>query len=61
MAPSQSRQNSKEVNLRRHQGLDDPLMLPNGAEVWFDKQEGKYYDPKTDIYLSNEELMDMMR
>lgn len=42
-------------------GLIDPVKLPNGTQVFFDKKEQKYYDPKTDIYMSNQEIMDMLR
>lgn len=36
-------------------GLEGPIMTKSGKVVYYDKKEGKYLDPDTDIYLSYEE------
>ncbi len=33
-------------------GLEGPIMTRSGKVVYYDNQEGKYYDPDTDMYLS---------
>ena len=33
-------------------GLEGPIMTRSGKVVYYDNNEGKYYDPDTDIYLS---------
>jgi hypothetical protein len=36
-------------------GLEGPFSYPNGRVLYYDPKEGKYWDPKTDFYLSHEE------
>ena len=45
---------------REHQGVEGPYRARNGAVVYYDSKEGKYYDPKSDMYISHEdwEVMD---
>lgn len=40
---------------REREGLEGPIRLKNGLTVYYDKQEGKYYNPRTDMYLDYEE------
>lgn len=40
------------------QGLEGPFTLRSGKVVYYDTTEGRYYDPDTDIYLSDEEYRD---
>lgn len=47
--------NHDEYPDRESQGLEGPFKLKSGLVVYYDKKEGKYYNPKTDIYLSVEE------
>lgn len=37
------------------EGLEGPFRLNSGLVVYYDPREGKYYDSKSDIYLSHEE------
>ncbi len=37
-------------------GLEGPFRYPNGIVVYYDPIEGAYYNPRTDMYLSNEEI-----
>lgn len=37
-------------------GLEGPFLKGANRVVYYDAQEGKYWDPKTDFYLSNEEV-----
>ena len=36
-------------------GLEGPFSAKNGKVVYYDKVEGKYYDPETDFYLGNDD------
>ncbi len=46
---------------RERQGLEGPFSARNGKVYYYDPAEGKYYDPDTDFYISDEEFaaMDM--
>lgn len=37
-------------------GLEGPFVYPNGQILYYDPREGQYWDPKTDFYMSNEEM-----
>lgn len=39
-------------------GLEGPYSF-NGRVVYYDSREGKYWDPRTDFYLSHQESLDM--
>ncbi len=44
---------------RERQGLEGPFMSRSGRVYYYDPAEGKYYDPDTDIYITDEEFTDM--
>lgn len=37
-------------------GLEGPFFYVNGRVLYYDPKEGKYWDPTTDIYVTQEEL-----
>lgn len=39
-------------------GLEGPFNF-GGRVVYYDPKEGRYWDPRTDFYLSNEESLQM--
>ena len=41
-------------------GLEGPFHF-NGRVVYYDPAEGKYWDPRTDFYLSNQEALEMYK
>ena len=41
------------------QGLEGPFHYPNGRVLYYDAQEGKYWDPRTDFYVSRDEVADL--
>ena len=47
-------QHNQNFGLRR--GLEGPFHYPNGRVLYYDHKEGKYYDPRTDFYVSNEDV-----
>jgi hypothetical protein len=40
-------------------GLEGPFHAKNGKVVYYDKKEGKYYDPSSDFYISHSDWEDM--
>ena len=38
------------------EGLEGPFHYPSGAVLYYDAREGRYYDPRTDWYVDNEEV-----
>jgi len=40
-------------------GLEGPFSTKSGKVVYYDKQEGKYYDPGTDFYISHDDYQAM--
>jgi len=40
-------------------GLEGPFSAKNGKVVYYDKVEGKYYDPETDFYIGNDDWQAM--
>jgi hypothetical protein len=40
-------------------GLEGPFHYPNGRVAYYDPKEGKYWDPRTDFYLSDSEVADL--
>lgn len=40
-------------------GLEGPFHAKSGKVVYYDKQEGKYYDPDSDFYISNDDWQAM--
>lgn len=46
---------------REDQGLEGPFTARNGKVVYYDKKEGKYYDPDSDMYISYDEWEEMDR
>lgn len=37
-------------------GLEGPFVYPSGAILYYDPKEGQYWDPKSDFYVSNEDM-----
>ncbi len=39
------------------EGLEGPFMFESGAVFYYDPREGRYYDRRTDQYLSDEDML----
>ena len=46
-----------EIKYGPRKGLEGPFTLLSGYVVYYDPKEGKYYDPTTDFYLANDEML----
>ena len=42
-------------NYGPRKGLDGPFSF-SGRVLYYDNKEGQYYDPRSDFYISNEEM-----
>ncbi len=40
----------------KRQGLEGPFLKGANRVVYYDPKAGRYWDPKTDFYLSDEEV-----
>ena len=49
----------RDAKYQPRKGLEGPFFYPNGAVLYYDPVEGKYYDPQTDFYLSDKEVSDL--
>lgn len=38
-------------------GLEGPFHYPSGRVLYYDAREGAYWDPRTDFYLDQDEVM----
>ena len=39
-----------------HEGLEGPFVFESGKVLYYDPQEGKYYDRDTDFYVDHKEM-----
>ena len=46
-----------DPNFSPRAGLEGPFHYPSGAVLYYDIQAGEYYDPRTDFYVSNEDVV----
>lgn len=46
----------RDLRWEPRRGLEGPFFYANGRTLYYDPKEGKYYDPLTDFYLSQEEV-----
>lgn len=44
----------------RRKGLEGPFSYPNGRVLYYDPKAGSYWDPETDFYVENDEVLDLM-
>jgi len=40
-------------------GLEGPFTFGNGRTLYYDRTEGKYWDPRTDFFVSHEEAEEL--
>ena len=48
--------NQRDSKWQPRKGLEGPFFYPSGLVLYYDVQEGAYWDPTTDFYVSNEEM-----
>jgi len=50
------RQKSATWPYKPRPGLEGPYAFATGRVLYYDVREGQYYDPRTDLYLWQEEV-----
>ena len=45
-----------DPNFGPRAGLEGPFHYPSGAVLYYDARVGEYYDPRTDFYVSNDDV-----
>lgn len=53
--------NERDAKWQPRAGLEGPYFYPNGQVLYYCPREGKYYDPRTDFYLSDEEVSELQQ
>jgi hypothetical protein len=43
-------------NYESRKGLEGPFHYPNGQVLYYDAKAGEYWDPRTDFYVSNDDV-----
>ena len=43
-------------NFGPRKGLEGPFHYPSGAVLYYDTKAGEYYDPRTDWYVSKDDV-----
>lgn len=46
-------------NYTERDGLEGPYLAKNNMIVYYDPKEGKYYNPKTDMFIPNDEAAEL--
>lgn len=49
----------RDAKWQPRKGLEGPYFYPNGAVLYYDPREGKYYDPTTDFYVEYEDVEEL--
>jgi len=42
-------------------GLEGPFHYPNGRVLYYDPQQGEYWDPRTDFYVGRDDVADLQQ
>jgi hypothetical protein len=51
----------RDKKWQEREGLEGPFFYPNGQVLYYDPREGKYYDPSTDFYVSDEDVAELQQ
>ena len=46
----------RDARWQPRRGLEGPFFFATGRVLYYDTQEGQYYDPTTDFYVANDEV-----
>ncbi len=49
----------RDVKWQPRKGLEGPFFYPNGAVLYYDPREGKYWDPTTDFFVEYEDVEEL--
>lgn len=49
----------RDAKYQPRAGLEGPFFYPNGAVLYYDPREGKYWDPTTDFFVEYEDVEEL--
>lgn len=49
----------RDAKWQPRKGLEGPFFYPNGAVLYYDPREGKYWDPTTDFFVEYEDVEEL--
>jgi hypothetical protein len=49
----------RDAKYQPRKGLEGPFFYPNGAVLYYDPKEGKYWDPTTDFFVEHEDVEEL--
>ena len=53
---SKEQMDEMRVKYGPRKGLEGPFLFAGGQVLYYDPQEGKYWNPRSDFYMSHEEM-----
>jgi hypothetical protein len=51
----------RDKKWQEREGLEGPFFYPNGQVLYYDPKAGQYYDPTTDFYVSDEDVVELQQ
>ena len=51
----------RNQNYGPRKGLEGPFHYPNGQVLYYDPKAGKYWDPRTDFYVPDEDVAQLQQ
>lgn len=49
----------RDAKWQPREGLEGPFFYPNGQVLYYDPRAGQYWDPTTDLYVSDEDIAEL--
>ena len=49
----------RDIRWQPRKGLEGPFYFATGRVLYYDPQEGEYWDPLTDFYVPNDEVAEL--
>lgn len=49
----------RDAKYQPRKGLEGPFFYPNGAVLYYDPKEAKYWDPTTDFFVEYEDVEEL--
>jgi hypothetical protein len=49
----------RDARWQPRKGLEGPFFFATGRVLYYDPQEGEYWDPLTDFYVPNDEVAEL--
>lgn len=50
-----------ETKWQPRKGLEGPFYYPSGRVLYYDPKQGQYWDPTTDFYVENQDVVNLQQ